>query len=637
MRSTSSSFGIALPDRFELLGELGRGGMAVVYRAHDLHLDRPVAIKVIQIGESGAGMTERFRREIGVTAKLVHPGIVALFDSGESDGHLYYVMPLVAGDTLRARLHRAGKLPMAETASIGADVAEALAYAHGSGIIHRDVKPENIFLVEGRAVLADFGIARAFERAHEGTTTTAGMVVGTMTYMSPEQASGDPGIDGRADLYSLGCVLYELALGRPPFSGNTALAVLAKHMTDQPRPLRAEGADVSEEFDALVMRLLAKDAADRGANAGEIAPLLRHVVTSPRIRAVRPATHHAPAPTPATPIDRVLEKASSALGLVPMGGADAQRRIDEAKAYLDAAEKMDPTSARYLVTRSRWHYMNAISNRSPEENVAIGWKLLLEAMVADDNLPDLQVQMSKVALYFEDDFPAAERAARKSVELNPEDYENLRMLSIVQKINGQMDESIATAKRATELAPGQPGVWNALGDSLLAAGRNAEAVIALQRAISLHAAFLPALERLELARVRLGEIQYALETRVTRLKILKLHERGDRLEAHAREVGPEKARLRDIRIELEEMLKQAETIDPFNKFVIGLNLGDRILNAYAELGEWSEAMTWVERAYERHPGRLRRILTDQPFDRRGLAADARYARLLRVAGLEELL
>ncbi len=615
--------------------------MAVVYRAHDRHLDRPVAIKVIDTGASGAGLIERFRREIGVTAKLVHPGIVALFDSGETEGHLYYVMPLVSGDTLRARLQRHGKLPLKEIASIGADVAEALAYAHGSGVIHRDVKPENIFLAEGRAMLADFGIARAFEKVGGGSliTTTAGMVIGTVTYISPEQASGDPAIDGRADLYSLGCVLYELAAGRPPFMGNSELAILAKHMTEKPVPLREAGADVSDEFDALVTRLLAKEAADRGMNAGEIAPVLRATATtgSKPVTPRAPAVGTAPTGPDLSPFDRLLEKAAKTLSLVQMGGPDVPRRLEEAKAYVDAAEKLDPNSPRYLIHRSRWHYVSAVSNIDPEANVAAGWKLVLQALVLDDDLPDLHVHMSKVALYFEDDFPAADRSARKAVELAPHDYENHRMLSIVHKINGHMDESIASAKRATELAPEVPIVWNSLGDTLLAAGRNAEAVIALQRAVSLQAAYVPALERLEMARVRLGEMGYAVETRLARLKILKLHERAERLAAEEKEVGAEEARRRDIQRDLEDMLKQAETTDPFNKYVVGRNLCDRIVNAYAELGQWGDAMTWVERGYEHQPGRLRRILTDQLFDRRGLAADPRYAKLLRVAGVEELL
>lgn len=211
----STSGPITLPARFRMDREIGRGGMAVVYSAHDDHLDRPVAIKVLAEGLSHAVGVERFQREIALMAKLVHPGIVALFDSGEAGGRLFYVMPLVAGETLRGRLIRDGPMTMEDVATWGADVADALAYAHGLGIVHRDVKPENIFTIGSRALLADFGIAHVRGLAEQSVAlTTAGTVIGTTSYMSPEQASGAE-LDGKADLYSLGCVLYELLTGDP--------------------------------------------------------------------------------------------------------------------------------------------------------------------------------------------------------------------------------------------------------------------------------------------------------------------------------------------------------------------------------------------------------------------------------------
>ena len=223
----SAAASISLPDRFELDREIGRGGMAVVYRAHDRHLQRFVAIKVLFADLSNTINAERFEREIALMARLVHPGIVALFDSGEFAGRLYYVMPFVAAETLRTRLTREHRIPWTDATTLGADIAEALAYAHGMGIVHRDVKPENVFAVGDRAVLTDFGIARMVgERPFEGRQlTTSGMVVGTVAYMSPEQAAGDS-IDGRSDLYSLGCVLYELVTGGPPFVGPNMMAVL---------------------------------------------------------------------------------------------------------------------------------------------------------------------------------------------------------------------------------------------------------------------------------------------------------------------------------------------------------------------------------------------------------------------------
>ena len=628
---------IALPERFELQGELGRGGMAVVYRAHDKHLDRPVAIKVIEAGQGSSEALQRFRREIGVTAKLVHPGIVALFDSGETQGHVYYVMPLVSGDTLRARIKREGRMSMRDAATIGADIAEALAYAHGCGIIHRDVKPENIFLVENRAQLADFGIARAtdaYNQAARGDTST-GMVIGTMTYMSPEQASADPHMDGRTDLYSLGCVLYELVAGEPPFTGRTELAVLAKHMTEEARPLRSIGVEVSEEFDALITRLLAKIPEARGGSAADIAPVLRGAATTGTVRTVQATAR--PNTVGQTPLDRLLDKAIAQLSMIPIGGPEVPARIEEAKSYLEAAARIDPHNAKLLTAQSRWHYVSAVAGQNPEENIAAGKRLMIEALVADDGLEDLQMHQGKVSLYFDDDFPTAERSARRAVELQPNDSENLRLLSIVQKINGQLEDSIATARRATEISPDLPHVWNTLGDALLAAGRNAEAVIALKRAIALQGGYVPAMERLELAYVRLGDLEFAVDIRASWLRLGKQSERADLVESDARALGPEEARRKDIQRELDLMLKESERSDPFQKYVIGRNLSERIINAYTELGQWSDAMTWVQRAYEANPGRLRRILLDQPYDHRGLAADPRYAKLLRVAGLEELL
>ena len=211
----------ALADRYRIERELGQGGMATVYLAHDLKHDRTVALKVLKPELAVTLGLERFQTEIKTTARLHHPHILPLYDSGEADGQLFYVMPLVNGESLRDRLTREKQLPLADALRITREVAEALAYAHARNVIHRDIKPENILLEGGHALVADFGIARAVSAAGDPRLTQTGHSIGTPVYMSPEQAAGDPDLDGRSDLYSLAGVLFEMLAGEPPFTGAT--------------------------------------------------------------------------------------------------------------------------------------------------------------------------------------------------------------------------------------------------------------------------------------------------------------------------------------------------------------------------------------------------------------------------------
>jgi TolB-like protein/Tfp pilus assembly protein PilF/predicted Ser/Thr protein kinase len=263
----------ALAGRYEVEHELGRGGMAVVYRGRDLRLDRPVAIKVFDLEQRGEDERQRFLREIRVAARLQHPNILPVHESGEAEGLVFYVMPYVAGATLRERLEREGPLPVGDAVRIGREVAEALHHAHEAGIVHRDIKPDNIMLSGGVAVVADFGIARALEQGGSALTD-AGLAVGTPNYMSPEQATAQPNVDGRADLYALGCVLYEMLAGSPPFSGPTAQAVMARHTVDVVPPIRTVRAEVPEALEAAVVKALAKMPADRWATGHELAEAL---------------------------------------------------------------------------------------------------------------------------------------------------------------------------------------------------------------------------------------------------------------------------------------------------------------------------------------------------------------------------
>ncbi len=212
--------------------------MATVYLAHDLKHQREVALKMLD-PEVGATLgPERFQREIHLAAGLVHPHIVPVFDSGDASGRLWYVMPYIRGESLRARLEREGRLPVPDALRITREVAEALDYAHRQGVVHRDVKPGNILLAEGQALLADFGIARVVVGAEADHARTAtGLTLGTPAYMSPEQAGGEAELDGRSDVYSLGCVLYEMVAGSPPFAGRTPLAAIANRLLGPPRPI----------------------------------------------------------------------------------------------------------------------------------------------------------------------------------------------------------------------------------------------------------------------------------------------------------------------------------------------------------------------------------------------------------------
>ncbi|HWC74918.1 MAG TPA: protein kinase, partial [Gemmatimonadales bacterium] len=253
-----------LHDRYRVERELGRGGMATVWLAEDLKNHRSVALKVLRPEIACALTAERFVRETRVTARLTHPNILPLFDSGEQGGFLYYVMPYVAGETLRQRLDREHQLPLDVAIRITCEVADALDYAHRHGVVHRDIKPENILLEEGHAIVADFGVARAITAAttHGDRLTDAGLAVGTLQYMSPEQASGGRDIDERADIYGLGCVLYEMLAGVPPFQGSVE-SVLRQHITASPPPLSTYRAGINPRIERAIAKALAKSPAER--------------------------------------------------------------------------------------------------------------------------------------------------------------------------------------------------------------------------------------------------------------------------------------------------------------------------------------------------------------------------------------
>ncbi len=284
----------ALASRYAIEREIGRGGMAIVYLAHDLKHQRKVAVKVLRRELAATLGAQRFLREIEIAANLTHPHILPLYDSGEADGFLYYVMPYIEGETLSDRINREGQLPLDDALQITKDVAAALSYAHSQGLIHRDIKPENVLLSAGEAVVADFGIARAVSAAGGERLTQTGLAVGTPAYASPEQASGDRDVDARSDLYSLGCVLYEMLAGDAPYNASTPLAIIAKKLADPMPRVSVVRESVPPAVETALEKALARMPADRFATAQQFAEAL-----------TRPSVEFEPAvPTKGTPPSR---------------------------------------------------------------------------------------------------------------------------------------------------------------------------------------------------------------------------------------------------------------------------------------------------------------------------------------------
>ncbi|MDE3053732.1 MAG: serine/threonine protein kinase, partial [Gemmatimonadota bacterium] len=272
-----------LGSAYTLERELGGGGMSRVFVAHETALQRKVVVKVLPPELTAGVNVERFNREILLAARLQHPHIVPVLAAGETNGLPYYTMPFVEGESLRVTLARSGALSITDAISVLRDVARALAYAHERGIVHRDIKPENVLLSGGSATVTDFGIAKAISASRTqgtgATLTQMGTSIGTPAYMAPEQAAADPATDHRADLYAFGCMAYELLTGRPPFAGKTPQRLLAAHMGETPEPILALRPDAPPELAGVVMRCLAKDAADRPQSAAEIVRVLDTVTS----------------------------------------------------------------------------------------------------------------------------------------------------------------------------------------------------------------------------------------------------------------------------------------------------------------------------------------------------------------------
>ncbi len=279
--ASNEKLAAALAGRYEIEREIGQGGMAVVYLARDVKHDRKVALKVLRPELSSAMGVDRFPREIHIIAQMHHPHILPLHDSGEVDGFLYYVMPYVDGETLRARLTSKGSLSINESVRLLQEITDALSYAHNLGVMHRDIKPDNVMLSGKHATVMDFGIAKAVRASTKEKLTTIGIAVGTPQYMAPEQAMAEENVDHRTDIYAIGVLGYEMLTGHPVFEGTTAQAVLSAHVLEQPKDVRERRPDVPPLLAEALLKCLAKDPINRWQTADELLAQLELVATTP--------------------------------------------------------------------------------------------------------------------------------------------------------------------------------------------------------------------------------------------------------------------------------------------------------------------------------------------------------------------
>ncbi len=380
---------LVLADRYAVERELGRGGMATVFLAQDLRHDRKVAIKVLRPELSASLGADRFLREIKLAARLQHPNILGLFDSGAAEGLLFYVMPFVeGGDSLRSKLDREKQLAIEEAIQLVRESADALGYAHGRGIVHRDIKPENILLSGGHVLVADFGIARAVDEAGGQKLTETGMAVGTPYYMSPEQAMGGQ-VDARSDIYSLGCVLYELLAGQPPFTGPTAMAILARHSLEAVPSVQVVRQSIPDEVEAIIMLALAKVPADRFKTMQEFSEALRDAdysrITLRTIPRMLPTGQRRTAQMPAAKRRPWLYLAAGAAVLVAAGaGAFAWLRWGGA-----AARKAPVAASGFDANRIAVLYFKDLSGKDSLQPIATG---LTEGLIRElGQVPTLEV------------------------------------------------------------------------------------------------------------------------------------------------------------------------------------------------------------------------------------------------------
>ena len=485
----------ALAERYSIERELGAGGMATVYLARDLKHDRQVALKVLHPHLAALVGAERFLKEIKTTAHLQHPHVLPLFDSGDADGLLFYVMPYVDGESLRERITREKRLPVADAVRITSEVASALDYAHRHGVIHRDIKPENILLHDGRALVADFGIALA-PTTGGSRLTEAGMSIGTPEYMSPEQALGERQLDARSDIYAVGVMLYEMLTGAPPFTGPSAQAIVAKVITEKPVPPSRLRKDIPANVEDAVLTALQKNPADRFPTAAALQSALAGNVDvgRSRRRALRRGAMVAIGLTGVAILGLFATHArqsrlhvtlrhvpdTAAVRLVKLAYAEEIKRDPASCAgaitkYSQATDK-DTTYAKAWAGLAKTRALcTMFGGADPNVEFPAAKSASGRALQLDSTLPDAYTARGMVELFHEQDFPAAQRDFMMAIRFDSTQYEPWLYRTWAYFGAGELDSALASIRHAYSLDPAQPILGLRLATVLRYHGDTAEA------------------------------------------------------------------------------------------------------------------------------------------------------------------
>ena len=628
----------ALADRYQLVRELGAGGMATVWLARELKHDREVALTVLRPELAAMLGRERFLSEIRLTARLDHPHILTLLDSGESAGLLWYTLPFVRGESLRARLDREGQLPVEDALAIARQMAGALEHAHQQGVIHRDIKPENILLHEGEAMLADFGIALAVREAGGSRLTQTGMSLGTPRYMSPEQATAARQLDARTDVYSLGAVLYEMLAGEPPFGGHNAQAVIARVVTEAPTPLRTLRATVPPGVEAAVARALAKASVDRFPSAAAFATALECVDGASAAR--RPWPRALPAVAALAALLATGWWLSRRPSEAPPAAAAADPDLVRGDQYLaprtpralahaievyTEATRRNPWSARAFGRMAQayallldWGW--TVDELPQESLLPRGWQAAEQALTLDSTLGEGWLARGNLLRFREPrDLTQAREAQERAVSLAPGNADAHHELGMTLRLLGDDPAASREFRAALAVEPDRPISLLHLAWIEMGRRRYGEATRWLDSALAINPGFFQAYAERAQARLAMHDTAGA---RTDAMTTAKLRPAGEPLAAENvlvtlafRSGGPSAARAR-----LETLRPSAP---PPHAALVHLVIDWAA--ALVAAGEHQEAMQVLE-ATEAPPAHLRLHLIEPKFD--PLRGDPRFDALM---------